>query len=57
MKKGLYFMGWQRDMWNYHPSLPMKNMHMIEDILDMHGNMLICGGDGSAQNEAVWIYE
>lgn len=49
MKKGLYFMGWQRDMWNYHPSLPMKNMHMIEDILEMHGNMLIwsCLGSGA----------
>ena len=41
MLKGIYFMGWQRDMWNYHPSLPMKNMQMVEDIVDMHGNMLI----------------
>lgn len=38
MLKGIYFMGWQRDMWNYHPSLPMKNMQMVEDIVDMHGN-------------------
>ena len=29
MHKGLYFMGWYRDMWNYHPSLPMKNMQMV----------------------------
>lgn len=49
MLKGIYFMGWQRDMWNYHPSLPMKNMQMIEDIQDMHGNMLIwsCLGSGA----------
>lgn len=49
MLKGLYFMGWQRDMWNYHPSLPMKNMQMIQDIEDIRGNMLIwsCLGSGA----------
>ncbi len=49
MLKGIYFMGWQRDMWNYHPSLPMKNMQMVEDIQDMRGNMLIwsCLGSGA----------
>ena len=49
MNKGLYFMGWYRDMWNYHPSLPMKNMQMIEDIQDIHANMLIwsCLGSGA----------
>lgn len=39
MNKGLYFMGWPRGMWNYHPSLPMKNLHMIEDIEE---SMEIC---------------
>lgn len=36
-------------MWNYHPSLPIKNMHMIEDITEMHGNMLLwsCLGSGA----------
>lgn len=49
MHKGIYFMGWYRDMWNYHPSLPMKNMQMVEDITDIHGNMLIwsCLGSGA----------
>ena len=49
MNKGIYFMGWYRDMWNYHPSLPMKNMQMVEDIMDIHGNMLIwsCLGSGA----------
>lgn len=49
MHKGIYFMGWYRDMWNYHPSLPMKNMQMVEDISDIHGNMLIwsCLGSGA----------
>ena len=47
MLKGIYFMGWYRDMWNYHPSLPMKNMQMVEDICDMHGNMLIWSSLGS----------
>ena len=41
-------MGWQRDMWNYHPSLPIKNMHMIEDITEMHGNMLLWSCLGSS---------
>ena len=49
MNKGLYFMGWPREMWNYHPSLPMKNLHMIEDIEEMHGNLLLwsCMGSGA----------
>ena len=47
MLKGIYFMGWYRDMWNYHPSLPMKNMQMVEDITDMHGNMLVWSSLGS----------
>ena len=49
MLKGLYFMGWPRDMWNYHPSLPMRNMQMVEDIVDMRGDMLIwsCLGSGA----------
>ncbi len=49
MLRGLYFMGWFRDMWNYHPSLPMKNMHMIEDIEEIKANTLIwsCLGSGA----------
>ncbi|HBE77189.1 MAG TPA: hypothetical protein DDW65_05335 [Firmicutes bacterium] len=49
MLRGLYFMGWYRDMWNYHPSLPIKNMHMIEDIVDINANTLIwsCLGSGA----------
>jgi len=49
MLKGLHFMAWYRDMWNYHPSLPMKNMQMIEDIVDMRANILIwsCLGSGA----------
>jgi hypothetical protein len=42
-------MGWYRDMWNYHPSLPMKNLHMVEDIVDIKANTLIwsCLGSGA----------
>jgi hypothetical protein len=49
MLRGLYFMGWYRDMWNYHPSLPMKNLHMVEDIVDIKANTLIwsCLGSGA----------
>lgn len=49
MRKGLYFMGWYRDMWNYHPSLPVKNMQMVEDIQDIGADTLIwsCLGSGA----------
>ncbi|MDO4336827.1 MAG: hypothetical protein Q4C91_01930 [Eubacteriales bacterium] len=49
MFKGIYFMGWYRDMWNYHPSLPMKNQQMVEDAADIHADMLIwsCMGSGA----------
>ena len=42
-------MGWYRDMWNYHPSLPMKNTHMIDDIEEIRANTLIwsCLGSGA----------
>ena len=47
MLKGLYFMGWYRDMWNYHPSLPQKNMQMVDDISDIGATMLIWSSLGS----------
>lgn len=48
MLRGLHYQAWYKDMWNYHPCLPMKNIKMINDITDMEGNMLIWSCVGSA---------
>jgi hypothetical protein len=48
MVRGVHFMAWHRDMWNYHPSLPMKRLRMLDDVVAMGGTTLLwsCLGSG-----------
>ncbi|MFZ4395452.1 MAG: hypothetical protein ACOYOU_07480, partial [Kiritimatiellia bacterium] len=49
MIRGLHYMCWHRQDWNYHPSMPMKRLQQVQDIVDMSGNMLLwsCLGSGA----------
>lgn len=49
MIRGMHYMCWYREDWNYHPSLPMKRLQQVEDIVDVGGNMLLwsCLGSGA----------
>ena len=49
MIRGMHYMCWYRHDWNYHPSMPMKRLQQVQDIVDMHGNTLLwsCLGSGA----------
>jgi len=48
MIRGMHYMCWYRNDWNYHPSMPMKRLQQVQDIVDMNGNMLLWSCLGSA---------
>ncbi|MEI6147810.1 MAG: alpha-amylase family protein [bacterium] len=48
MIRGLHYMCWYRQDWNYHPSMPMKRLQQVQDIVDMNGNLLLWSCLGSA---------
>jgi len=47
--RGMHTMCWHRNDWNYHPSLPMKRLQQVQDIVDMNANLLLwsCLGSGA----------
>jgi len=49
MIRGMHYMCWYRGDWNYHPSMPMKRLQNIQDIVDVNGNLLLwsCLGSGA----------
>lgn len=49
MIRGMHYMCWHERDWNYHPSMPMKRLQNIQDIVDMRGNLLLwsCLGSGA----------
>lgn len=46
--RGMHYMAWHRDQWNYHPSLPMKRLGQIDDVEACGGEVLLwsCMGSG-----------
>ena len=46
MERGIYFDGWFKHNHCYHPSLPLRNIQMLEDLKLYHGTVLIWGGMG-----------
>jgi len=49
MIRGMHYMCWYRHDWNYHPSMPMRRLQQVQDIVGMHGNTLLwsCLGSGA----------
>ncbi|MDB4865900.1 MAG: hypothetical protein JWR03_233 [Cohnella sp.] len=41
MERGIYFDGWYRDEFCYHPSLPMRRTQMVEDLKDYEATLLV----------------
>jgi hypothetical protein len=44
----MHYMCWHKEDWNYHPSMPMKRLQQVQDIVDMNGNVLLWSCLGSA---------
>lgn len=41
MERGVYFDGWYKDNHCYHPSLPIRNIRMIEDLEKYRATLLV----------------
>lgn len=48
MIRGMHYMCWFPEDWNYHPSMPMKRLQQVQDIVDFGGNTLLWSCLGSA---------
>lgn len=46
MERGIYFDGWFRHNYCYHPSLPLRSSQMLEDLERYHGTVLAWAGLG-----------
>lgn len=46
MERGIYFDGWFKHQFCYHPSLPMRSRQMLEDLETYHGTVLAWAGLG-----------
>ncbi len=51
MERGIYFDAWLRNEHCYHPSLPMRNLQMLEDLEKYHGTVLVWAGLGGGRSE------
>lgn len=46
MERGIYFDGWYKHNFCYHPSLPIRSRQMLEDLEMYHGTVLTWAGLG-----------
>ena len=46
MERGIYFDGWHKHNHCFHPSLPLRNVQMREDLKRYHGTVLVWAGMG-----------
>ena len=45
MERGVYFDGWFKHNYCYHPSLPLRSSQMLEDLEKYHATVLAWAGD------------
>jgi hypothetical protein len=50
-------MCWFREDWNYHPSMMSKRLQQVDDIVSMHGNMLLWSCLGSGAIGVPYLYK
>lgn len=46
MERGIYFDGWYKGEYCYHPSLPMRSLKMLDELEDYHATVLVWAGMG-----------
>ena len=46
MERGIYFDGWYKHNYCYHPSMPLRSAQMLEDLEKYHGTVLAWAGLG-----------
>ncbi len=56
MERAVYFDGWYKGEYCYHPSLPMRNMRMLEDLEDYHADVLVWAGMGGGSISLPYLH-
>ena len=46
MERSIYFDGWHKGNYCQHPSLPMRSLHMADDLERLGATMLVWSGLG-----------
>ena len=57
MERGIYFDGWCKHNHCYHPSLPLRNIQMLEDLKRYHGTVLVWAGMGGGSISLPYLRE
>lgn len=55
MRRGVYFDGWYPNQHNYHPSLPMRKLKMIDDLTEMGGTTLVWSAMGGGSISLAYL--
>ena len=50
MERGIYFDGWHKHNHCFHPSLPLREVQMREDLKRYHGAVLVWAGMGGGSS-------
>lgn len=56
MERSVYFDGWHKHNFCQHPSLPMRSIHMVEDLEKMHATMLVWAGLGGGSISLPYLH-
>jgi len=56
MERGIYFDAWFKHNYCYHPSLPMRNAQMLEDLEKYHGTVLVWAGLGGGSISLPYLH-
>ena len=57
MERGIYFDGWHKHDHCFHPSLPLRNVQMREDLKRYHGTVLVWAGMGGGSISLPYLEE
>ena len=57
MLRGMHYMCWFKEDWNYHPSMMSKRLQQVQDIVDVKGNMLLWSCLGSGAIGVPYLYK
>ena len=55
MERGIYFDGWYKNNYCYHPSLPLRSMQMLEDLVNFRGTILLWSMLGGGSISLPWL--
>ncbi len=57
MERGIYFDGWRKHEFCYHPSLPLRDIRMRDDLKRYHATVLVWAGMGGGSISLPYLEE